>query len=122
MRNEAAVMFKVLAGERPSRPPSTGKSTSIDNIWILLDGCWAENADSRPMAAQIVQRLSAAPIYAKASRSSMDWDESFTSKFRRSLRLGDYALLPSVSEIERRFLGDGLWLTSLLLTTVLIIS
>ncbi|KAJ6622330.1 hypothetical protein B0H10DRAFT_908142 [Mycena sp. CBHHK59/15] len=100
---DVAVILKVIMGERPLRPASWPETTPINNIWILLQDCWEEKSETRPTAAQIVQRLAGPPIDTKTSQSSTDWNESYTSKFRRSLR---DPLLPSVSDLEYRIFGD----------------
>ncbi|KAJ6598358.1 kinase-like domain-containing protein [Mycena vulgaris] len=101
--NDAAVMFKVLAGARPSRPTGT---LLIDGLWDLLQACWQTIPDERPTGAQIVEWLTGPCIQAKASQATADWDETYSSKFRRSLQT--QPLLPSLAQIERILFDDGL--------------
>ncbi|KAJ7267307.1 kinase-like domain-containing protein, partial [Mycena rebaudengoi] len=84
VQRDVAIILKVIAGERPSRPisDSGAESKLMDSLWTLLQDCWAGNAGDRPVAAQIVKRLPGSPINARISKSSADWDESYTSKFR----------------------------------------
>ncbi|KAJ7267286.1 kinase-like domain-containing protein [Mycena rebaudengoi] len=104
---DVAIILKVIGGERPSRPIPGSRALAepilMNSLWTLVQDCWADNAGDRPLAAQIVNRLLASPIYARISKSSADWDESYTSKFRRSLR--SMPLLPCINDIERRLYG-----------------
>ncbi|KAJ7267303.1 kinase-like domain-containing protein [Mycena rebaudengoi] len=107
VQRDVAIILKVIAGERPSLPPGSGADPLLMNsLWTLLQDCWAENAGDRPVATQIVTRLLDYPIYAEISKPSADWDESYTSKFRRSLR--PMPFLPCIHDIERRLCGHGL--------------
>jgi hypothetical protein len=57
------------------------------------------------MAPQIVERLVGSLIRATTTSSVTDWDDKFTSKFRRSVQA--QPLLPSVTQIEYMLFGDG---------------
>jgi hypothetical protein len=59
----------------------------------------------RPTASQIVERLVGPPVQATTISFTTDWDDKFTSKFRRSLQA--QPLLPSVTQLERMLFGDG---------------
>ncbi|KAJ7606526.1 kinase-like domain-containing protein [Roridomyces roridus] len=78
---DGAVIQVVLEGRRPSRPLSCP-----DNLWNLLQDCWKEQADSRPSASEVVERLEGPDIQAIKAESTPDWDERFTAKFRPNLR------------------------------------
>ncbi|KAJ7113514.1 kinase-like domain-containing protein [Mycena epipterygia] len=106
--NDMAVMFKVVEGRRPSRPTSGSDTVALDSLWELLEDCWKETPDKRPTAAQIVERLKSPSIQATTTQSTTDWNEQFSSKFRRSLQV--QPLLPSVPQIERMIFGDGTFL------------
>ncbi|KAJ6618142.1 kinase-like domain-containing protein [Mycena sp. CBHHK59/15] len=95
---DTAVMFKVLQGERPPQP-NWPRTTQYDGVWSLLQDCWKEKPDERPTATQIVEQLIGPVIQLQRSQFSADWDEKYSSKFRRSLQ--DHPLLPSVADIER---------------------
>jgi hypothetical protein len=96
-----AVALKVIGGIRPSRPENIP-----NNLWKLLQDCWAQNPEKRLQAADITLRLVGPAIgAAKAMESATDWDKTFSSKCRRSLQ--EWPLLPSVTAIERRIFGDG---------------
>ncbi|KAJ7826994.1 kinase-like domain-containing protein, partial [Mycena olivaceomarginata] len=99
---DAPVIFKVLAGFRPSRPATI---PSDDGLWLLLQDCWSQQSYDRPNASQIVQHLVGPTVGAKIMAATVDWDETISSKCRRSLQ--DWPLLPSISEIERQIFGDG---------------
>ncbi|KAJ7713718.1 kinase-like domain-containing protein [Mycena olivaceomarginata] len=104
--NDMKVMFQVVEGKRPSRPEVFSGTTALDSLWELLQNCWDGQPEKRPSAAQIVPRLTGSPIRATATSSSTtDWDDTLTSRFRRSFQAKP--LLPSVAQIERMLFGDG---------------
>ncbi|KAF8174662.1 kinase-like domain-containing protein, partial [Mycena galopus ATCC 62051] len=85
--NDMAVMFSVVAGECPSRPPPvwTGLlAPMLDSLWELLQNCWDGQAENRPTAHQVVQRLVGSPISATTTSCETDWDHKFTSKISPS--------------------------------------
>ncbi|KAJ7113510.1 kinase-like domain-containing protein [Mycena epipterygia] len=104
--NDMAVILHVLKGKRLSQPSSClGISEStFGSLWDLLQDCWNEKPDKRPTAVQIVERLKSPLIRATTTQSTTDWNEQFSSKFRRSLQV--QPLLPSVPQIERMIFGD----------------
>ncbi|KAJ6482414.1 kinase-like domain-containing protein [Mycena sanguinolenta] len=104
LQNDMAVMMKVATGYRPPRPTSSPEK--VDNLWELLLCCWEGEVEKRPTASQVVERLRGALIGAEQMSTPFiaDWDEKFTSKFRRSVQ-GE-PLLPSVTQIERMLYGD----------------
>jgi serine/threonine protein kinase len=57
------VIRLVLDGKRPSRPSDERSSTRglNDNIWHLIEQCWAQKSSDRPTAEQIVEYLHALP-------------------------------------------------------------
>ncbi|KAJ7130868.1 kinase-like domain-containing protein [Mycena filopes] len=103
-RNDMAVMFRVLDGARPSRPALCMGSPRLDNLWQLIESCWQQKPEDRPTAVQIVQRLQGPLIQATTTLSTSDWDETFTSRFRRASQ--PRPLLPSVTQIECMLFGD----------------
>ncbi|KAJ7768223.1 kinase-like domain-containing protein, partial [Mycena metata] len=104
-KNDMVVMFQVLAHGRPSRPAWCTGTPQLDNLWDLLRSCWEDDPQQRPKASYIVDRLVGPLIHATTSSSTTDWDEKFTSRFRRSSQ--SRPLLPSISRIERMLFGDG---------------
>ncbi|KAJ6598287.1 kinase-like domain-containing protein [Mycena vulgaris] len=103
--NDMAVMLKVLNGQRPPQPISCSGTTPLDSLWKLLQDCWREKSDTRPVAVQIVEWLVGPLIQATTTRSTTDWDDTFCSKFRRTM-YGQPTLL-SVAQIERMIFRDG---------------
>ncbi|KAF8145827.1 hypothetical protein K438DRAFT_1871307 [Mycena galopus ATCC 62051] len=103
--NDGAVMFAILRGEHPSRPQPWSGTPALDGLWDLLQTCWYSQPEERPSARQIVQRLEELSISATAASSTTDWDEKFTSKFRRGLR--DKPLVPLATQLEEMLFGGG---------------
>ncbi|KAJ6518288.1 kinase-like domain-containing protein [Mycena vitilis] len=52
--HDAPVMFQVLQGVRPSRPPG---GVIPDHIWNIMQQCWAHNITDRPTILGIVLEL-----------------------------------------------------------------
>jgi hypothetical protein len=77
----------------------------LDSLWELLNNCWEAKAEMRPTALQIVKQLEGPLIAAKTMSSTKDWDDKFTSRFRRSLQTTD--LLLSLTRIEHILFGKG---------------
>ncbi|KAJ7038888.1 kinase-like domain-containing protein, partial [Mycena alexandri] len=102
--NEVAVILKVIDGQRPTQPASCSGALVLDCLWELLQNCWEAKAETRPTASQIVERLRGPSIRAQVPASTPDWDNKFTSKFRRSLQAR--RLLPSEKQIERILLKN----------------
>ncbi|KAF7377585.1 Protein kinase domain-containing protein [Mycena sanguinolenta] len=105
LQNDMAVIVKVTGGYRPSRPTSSSGTSMFDNLWELLRSCWEGEAEKRPAAFEVVGRLEDPSIGATPTPFTSDWDEKFTSKFRRSVQ-GD-PLLPSVAQIECMLFGES---------------
>ncbi|KAJ7679140.1 kinase-like domain-containing protein [Mycena polygramma] len=101
LRTDGAVITAVLNGRRPPRPQWCSRSPSLEGLWNLLQSCWNEEPTMRPTAAELVQRLMGPDIQATKNQSATDWDERFTSRFRRHF-LGEW-YLPSFAELERIF-------------------
>ncbi|KAJ7824686.1 kinase-like domain-containing protein, partial [Mycena leptocephala] len=106
LRMEAAVIQAVLEGSRPSRTASCSGTPSLDGLWNLLQDCWEEHPTRRPTVGEIVERLMGPDIQATTTQSTSDWDERFTSRFRR--RFLSQRPLPSVLDFERLVFGDVL--------------
>ncbi|KAJ7065053.1 kinase-like domain-containing protein, partial [Mycena amicta] len=96
------VAIKILSGLRPTRPENM---TDDHPLWLLLQDSWVKDPTERPTITQIVHRL-VDPIGATIrSYGSADWEDSFSSKLRRSLQ--DWPLLPSVAKIKKRIFANG---------------
>lgn len=46
-----------LEGKRPPRPNNSESLGITDEIWELLELCWAEDASSRPKVSHVMRRL-----------------------------------------------------------------
>ncbi|KAJ7916512.1 kinase-like domain-containing protein, partial [Mycena leptocephala] len=103
--NDMTVILQIIEGKRPTRPVSCSGIPALESLWELLQNCWEDRAEMRPTAPQIVKQLIGPLIRAKTTSSMTDWDDKFTSKFRRSLQA--QSLLPSVSQINGMFFSDG---------------
>ncbi|KAJ7588097.1 kinase-like domain-containing protein, partial [Mycena floridula] len=93
--NDMAVSLKVINGHRPSRPAELPESD--DNIWKLIEDCWKADPGERPIAAQVVQRLSGPGNTPSLTNTDSEWDESFPRDLRRSLR--HQKIVPSDKEL-----------------------
>ncbi|KAJ7855358.1 kinase-like domain-containing protein, partial [Mycena leptocephala] len=105
LRQDTAVIFTVIGGKRPSRPMSCTGTAVLDSLWELLNNCWEGRAEMRPTAPQIVERLEGPSIQAKTGSSTTDWNDQFTSRFRRSLQTTN--LLLSLTQVEHILFGKG---------------
>jgi len=111
LRLDSAVIAEVLAGSRPSATAACANNSNLKGLWDLIQDCWQENLEMRPAAAQIVGRLIGPAIQATKIQSTTDWDDTFTSKFRRSLQL--QPPLPTVAEIKHMIFGDDARVTNI---------
>ncbi|KAF8206950.1 kinase-like domain-containing protein [Mycena galopus ATCC 62051] len=102
INHDVQLALQVLSGLRPSRPETM---SADDGLWLLLQDCWNGEPAKRPDLTPIVERLRAAPISAKETHSTTDWDEKSSAKFRRSLQ--DQRIRPSVAAIEQMLFGNG---------------
>ncbi|KAG5637390.1 hypothetical protein H0H81_004767 [Sphagnurus paluster] len=61
--SDSRVMFCVMSGERPTRPPDSSPAWRswglTENIWLLMQECWALNPKERPTTEQLRHRLAA---------------------------------------------------------------
>ncbi|KAF7367959.1 Protein kinase domain-containing protein [Mycena sanguinolenta] len=117
LRSEGAVITAVLRGARPSLRADDGDSPSVTALVDLIQESWHDQPGMRPTAVQIVERLRSSEIGAAAIESTIDWDDTYTSRFRRSLQ--PQPSIPTVAEIEQLVLGSNL---SPSLATDLIVS
>ncbi|KAF7330808.1 Protein kinase domain-containing protein [Mycena venus] len=93
--NDAAIILQVIRGGRPSRLEGIAQ----EDLWLLLDDCWHQQAEKRPTMAAIIKRPL---IEAKIKQSPPDRDDTVTysARFRRSVQ--QWPLLPSIADIERK--------------------
>ncbi|KAF7367942.1 Protein kinase domain-containing protein [Mycena sanguinolenta] len=104
LRLDSAVINEVLSGSRPSVTADCTNSPKQKRIWNLIQDCWRGKSEMRPTAAEIVQQLRP-HIQVISPQSTGDWDETFTSRFRRSLQ--PQHPLPTIAEIQRMIFEDG---------------
>ncbi|KAJ7623223.1 kinase-like domain-containing protein [Roridomyces roridus] len=56
--HDAAVMLRVMAAERPSRPyDASGEKLMPETLWNLVQQCWAHNPSERPSMARVVELM-----------------------------------------------------------------
>jgi len=55
--NHYVVMRKVVEGERPSRPEGTERAWFTDDLWRMLNQCWAAQPERRPRITAVLERL-----------------------------------------------------------------
>lgn len=81
------VMVAVAKGRRPSRP--TQDSSMVrglnDEIWGIIESCWAQDPTDRPAAVQIVERILASfPDHRFDERHLDNFDMSFSCRVRQA--------------------------------------
>ena len=52
-----AVMRRVVNGERPQRPSGIEGAWFTDDLWRLLNGCWAIRPEDRPSVSAVLEVL-----------------------------------------------------------------
>ncbi|KAJ7139274.1 kinase-like domain-containing protein [Mycena epipterygia] len=100
LNNDMAVAMKVVTGHRPPRP-----ETSPEKLWMLLQDCWEQKPEKRPTAPELIERLVSPPIGATTAQPEIDWNQTYSARFRRSVQ--QWPLLPSISQIEHRISRNG---------------
>ncbi|KAJ8080052.1 hypothetical protein PM082_016879 [Marasmius tenuissimus] len=71
-KTDAAVMYKLARGKRPSRPEVL--SESFTAVWEMMEVCWEADHSARPSASKIVQDLATISVEPVAPASA--WDDS----------------------------------------------
>ncbi|KAF7346620.1 Protein kinase domain-containing protein [Mycena sanguinolenta] len=101
-RWEGAVIAALLAGSRPSPTVDCARHPAL---WNLIQDCWQEQPEMRPPAPHIVKRLRIPESQASIALagSTADWDDTLTSRFRRSLH--PERSFPTVAELESMIFG-----------------
>ncbi|KAG6833356.1 hypothetical protein H0H93_013272 [Arthromyces matolae] len=58
---DSTVIYKVLSGERPSRPTSNGLSWNVwgltEGIWSMMELCWNADPAKRPRIETVIVEL-----------------------------------------------------------------
>ncbi|KAJ7020294.1 kinase-like domain-containing protein [Mycena alexandri] len=101
---DPAVMAKVLAGTKPSKP-SSWSTPLFEQFWQFLQDCWNTVPELRPTATQIVKRLRGSPFQLEMPQGVPDWDEKSTSNARRSLQPQPPTI--SKAQLEMLIFGRG---------------
>ncbi|KAH7912382.1 kinase-like domain-containing protein [Hygrophoropsis aurantiaca] len=57
LSNNTTVIFKVLDGERPSRPRLNLVAELTDKMWSLIEACWKQSHSERPSAQEAVRLM-----------------------------------------------------------------
>jgi len=71
------VMLKVMKGERPARPEGAEGARFTDDVWEMLNRCWAHQPEHRPPVVDVLdcfERLSKVPEAPTAGTDEDDWD------------------------------------------------
>ncbi|KXN90832.1 Serine/threonine-protein kinase TNNI3K [Leucoagaricus sp. SymC.cos] len=58
---EATVMFKILQGLTPTRPPEDAETEMADQTWNLMECSWSLNIEDRPNIVEVIQRMHRIP-------------------------------------------------------------
>ena len=53
-KSPTAAMFDIISGIRPPRPR---RSDCTEELWSLMQGCWAHDPHSRPGVSEVLERL-----------------------------------------------------------------
>ncbi|KAF9259045.1 kinase-like protein [Marasmius fiardii PR-910] len=72
LKHDPQVMFQVLSGKRPGRPTDT--AWCPNNIWALVEQCWAQESSLRPTASVIQEFLS---HLEQIREEGLPWEQKF---------------------------------------------
>ena len=61
--HEVAVIWRMIQGERPERPQGPKGALFTDDVWGVLECCWAQQPSERPSIVDVLQ------YFEEASRS-----------------------------------------------------
>jgi hypothetical protein len=94
--NENAIMMAISQGQRPIR------HSSLDGpVWKLINQCWHQNANDRPLIDEVVNDLSTMPNITRNASCVNDWEQSSVSELRKALIANPFSarlsLPPSMS-------------------------
>jgi len=82
LKNDAAVIFSVIQGQRPKHPPVDlcHAHGLDDDMWVFMQKLWTTLPSDRPSARKAVKYLSSRPNLGIDTRLPCDWNESFTKR------------------------------------------
>ena len=58
---DTEVSYKVIQGERPTKPPNANEIGISDGLWQLLTRCWDADYTKRPLIGEIFEQLCQEP-------------------------------------------------------------
>jgi len=64
------VMFDITEGKRPPRPVHPALT---DDLWELMERCWAQEPDSRPEMLEVLQVLRSSSVSLFTPMTSAAW-------------------------------------------------
>jgi hypothetical protein len=81
------IILPVIQGERPAHPSAEvcERTGLTDGIWNLIESCWDQQPDQRPIASDVVERLRFMHGVESEQQPSV-WDDSFILQLRSTLR------------------------------------
>ncbi|KAG6863455.1 hypothetical protein C0993_011404, partial [Termitomyces sp. T159_Od127] len=89
--NQMSVMLSVLRDRKPTRPEASDaawhKHGLTQQMWRLMEECWASQASKRPSASAVVTRLK--KIVGPDTREPGEWTDGATMRSRRGEEAGD---------------------------------
>ena len=68
------VIQKIVAGERPGRPEGPEGAWFTDDLWGMLQLCWATRPESRPSIEAVLERLERASKAWGPPSKEVDWN------------------------------------------------
>jgi hypothetical protein len=90
IKNEFRFMLEVKQGKRPLRPPHDPSSSRglTDEVWKLMEECWASHPEDRPSAAKVVRCIRSL-CHLQADQRPPDDFHFSPRNFRSKLRVDD---------------------------------
>jgi hypothetical protein len=97
--NDYRIMTAVREARRPSRPlDNRSRIRGLDDeIWAIVQACWAQDPDRRPTAHQIAERLRSSPTQIVDGRAFDHFDPSFPSRTLYSEAKHPFSALPCIT-------------------------
>ncbi|KAG9122239.1 hypothetical protein FRC07_001476 [Ceratobasidium sp. 392] len=71
LKNDLQVMFAVIRGDLPQRPPAEEAPQLSDRVWELMDWCWSRDPKIRPAADVVYEMVTALGKLEHESASSL---------------------------------------------------
>ncbi|KAJ7828484.1 kinase-like domain-containing protein [Mycena olivaceomarginata] len=73
----ACLCYEILTGKLPF-------FEIVNDITVGIKDCWLQERSDRPTMAQIIQRLGGPSISVQKRQFGVDWDKTYSARFRRS--------------------------------------